>query len=101
MLVSKHLHQARNLHLKGQFGDRLLDRLEATDAQRETLKPILESYGGRLRTLRRDHERQRAVLHDSLHLELDPLLTDEQRQEAQRWRALFEGKRPPRRRFKK
>ncbi len=56
-------------------------------SQRERIRPIIKKYGGRFETLFQRHREEVQALVDSLRAELDPLLTEEQRQRLERIRS--------------
>jgi hypothetical protein len=53
--------------------------IEPTESQYEPVKEILAKYGKRLHDLREKSHQEMAVVMDSLRIELEPILTDQQK----------------------
>ncbi len=76
--VRQHLHQVKQMHNQGAFGAYMLDRMEATDEQREQLRPILDNYGTRLKEMNKTARESRRTVMDSLVQDITPLLRPDQ-----------------------
>lgn len=60
------------------FQEHFYSRIEATDVQREELKPIVEDYAARIGEQHRTFRKARHQLIDSMHTEVKPILTTAQ-----------------------
>ena len=85
-LVRNHIHRVRQWDREEQFGDRILQRVEATPEQREALRPVLERYGEKYHELTLDQRQTRKAFFDSLHLEMSPYLDSLQQEKLERVR---------------
>jgi type VI protein secretion system component VasK len=89
-LVKNHIHRVRQWDREEQFGDRILQRVEATTEQREALRPLLENYGEKYHQLTQDQRQTRKAFFDSLHQEMSPYLDSLQQEKLERVRGYIQ-----------
>lgn len=89
LIVRSQIERVREMEDKGPFGEKLLEKIEATPDQRATMRPILDEYNDRFRNLFRISRQQRRATADSLLQELRPLLEEDQLQELERFRHIL------------
>ena len=73
-LMKQHLQRVVETRVGPKLQERLMDRLELEDAQREAVAPILERYTSELTSITQASMKKRKQLIDSMHNELRPLL---------------------------
>lgn len=80
----------------------MLERvIEPEAAQRDTLEKIIAKYSERFFEVASQSRAEMAVIMDSLRLELDPILTEEQKARIEEMRQRIESRRPFDRPFKR
>ena len=93
-LTTKKIKQVAELRMARGFQTRFFDAVQATDAQRAVLEPIVEKYGKRMALLYQDFRKNRQSLTDSLLTELKPHLDEVQLQQLSEFNKPFRGRRP-------
>ncbi len=74
------------------FKEGFYQRIQASDAQRRQIEPILTRYGRAMGESHREWRENWHVLIDSMHQEIIPLLNEEQARELQEFNRRFNGK---------
>ncbi|MEL6834387.1 MAG: hypothetical protein AAFP77_15435 [Bacteroidota bacterium] len=87
--VQQKVHQLRRLSDGEGFGEMFLKRIDANPEQTAELREVFQIYGPQFRELGRTHREERKQLADSLFQELNPLLSEEQLYEVERWRRML------------
>ncbi len=77
-LMKQHLQRVIETRVGPKLQERLMERLDLEDSQREAVAPILERYTSELNSVTKASMQKRKLLIDSMHNELRPLLTPEQ-----------------------
>ncbi len=80
LLVRMNLPEHTRMGLMQHFVEHFEGVTNPSEAQRDTVRAILESYADRFAELNIQHHSEMEVLMDSLQMELSPVLTEEQLQ---------------------
>jgi predicted PurR-regulated permease PerM len=105
MLARHHFRRVARLRTTDGFVSRLEEKIEPSPGQAEAVKGILTRYGEELNRISSEHHTELSTMLDSMKAELDPILTEEQKERLarrERHRRPFDheerpekGKRPP------
>ena len=88
-LVQQKVHQLRRLSDGEGLGEIFLKIVDASAEETAELREVFQTYGPQFRELGRTHREERVQLADSLFQELNPLLSEEQLNEVERWRRML------------
>ena len=78
-LVGQQLERAKVFGRGGpQFGQHMLDKIEASPEQRDQLAPILQEFGQKMKTQSRENRMQHKMIMDSMHQAIKPYLDEKQ-----------------------
>ncbi len=96
--VQSRFSKAREFHRKGKMIEFFIDKIDLKDEQREKAEPIIEKYNVRFKTHSQTMRNGVEEIFDSLKMELEPILTEEQKEKLKtRFRRIdrFMRKGPP------
>ena len=77
-IVKRERHKWQNVPFTQLFENRVLHKIEPTDAQKEKILPIIRSYAVRMSELRASTGNSFGELRNQMNTELQQYLTDEQ-----------------------
>lgn len=93
-LATKKIKEVAELRMARGFKTRFFDAVQATEAQRTVLEPIVEKYGKQMALIYQDFRKDRQSLTDSLMSELKPHLDETQWQQLSEFNKPFRGRKP-------
>jgi len=89
LVARHHFRRVADLRTPKGFAERLEEIIEPDEDQAEALKPVLAKYGEHFDEVSSRHREEIKDLIDSLHAELDTILTDEQKNRLEERRRRF------------
>jgi hypothetical protein len=93
-LATKKIKEVAELRMARGFQTRFFDAVQATEAQRTVLEPIVEKYGKQMALIYQDFRKDRQSLTDSLMNELKPHLDETQWRQLSEFNKPFRGRKP-------
>lgn len=96
-VVNKKIEKVAEMRFARGFQMRLFERIDADEAQKEKLAPIVKKYAQQMAKESKDSRLRRKEIIDSLYMEMKPLMTDEQIAELEAFSRRFREKERDRR----
>lgn len=93
-LATKKIKEVAELRMARGFQMRFFDAVQATEAQRAILEPIVQEYGKKIADCYQDFRTNRQAITDSLLTDLKPHLNEQQLKQLSEFNRPFRGRKP-------